>query len=122
MRRLAERDGVGLRHPLPDEGHASASQAAVSASTEGTDSNRATTPGARGIALLTQAQREATEQLITSMEEMSQIVSHTLEGVQRSTRSARKLADLAGALSNLVNPHENGVKPERMGDGPGQVK
>lgn len=115
MRRLAEsvmESVSGIRSLMKDM--RAASQAAVSASVEGTDSNRATTKSAREIALLTQAQREATEQVITSMDEMSQIVSHTLEGVQRSTRSARKLADLAGSLSNLVNPDTNGVKTERI--------
>jgi methyl-accepting chemotaxis protein len=110
MRRLAEsvmESVAGIRALMKDMREAS--QAAVLASREGTDSNRATTKSAREIALLTQAQREATEQVITSMEEMSQIVSHTLDGVQRSTHSARKLAELAGALSSLVNPSNNGV-------------
>ncbi len=113
MRRLAEsviESVAGIRALMKDV--RDASQAAVFASREGTDSNRATTKSAREIALLTQAQREATEQVITSMEEMSQIVSHTLDGVQRSTRAARKLAELAGDLSSLVNPSKNGT-PER---------
>lgn len=117
MRRLAEsvmESVSGIRSLMKEM--RDASTAAVSASQEGTDSSRATTKSAREIALLTQAQREATEQVITSMEEMGHIVSHTLDGVQRSTKSAHKLAKVAGALSAMVNPNSNVTPSVLAGD------
>ena len=74
------------------------------ASQEGTKSSTATTHSAREIALLTQEQRQATEQVMASMDEMGDILSHTLHGIQRTTSSASQLTALSGKLARMVNP------------------
>lgn len=105
MRRLAENvvESVsGIRELMKDM--RDASQAAVSASQEGTRSSTATTHSAREIALLTQEQRQATEQVMASMDEMGDILNHTLDGIQRTTSSASQLTGLAGKLAHMVNP------------------
>ncbi|MEM9488694.1 MAG: methyl-accepting chemotaxis protein [Myxococcota bacterium] len=105
MRRLAENvmeSVAGIRELLKDIREAS--QAAVMASEEGNKSSTATTRSARQIALLTQDQRSATEQVIASMDEMGEILNHTLDGIQRTTTSAKQLTELAGTLSQVVNP------------------
>lgn len=105
MRRLAENvvESVsGIRVLMKDI--RDASQAAVSASQEGTRSSTATTHSAREIALLTQDQRQATEQVMASMDEMGDILNHTLDGIQRTTSSASQLTELASKLSRMVNP------------------
>jgi hypothetical protein len=105
MRRLAENvveSVAGIRALMKDMREAS--QAAVSASQEGTKSSTATTHSAREIALLTQEQRQATEQVMASMDEMGDILSHTLHGIQRTTASASQLTGLAGKLARMVNP------------------
>ena len=112
MRRLAENvmeSVTGIRELMKNM--RDASQAAVSASEEGTRSSTATAASAREIALLTQGQRKATEQVIASMEEMGDILSHTLDGIQRTTTSAKQLTHVAGGLSHIVKPvpSSNGV-------------
>jgi hypothetical protein len=105
MRRLAENvveSVAGIRELMKDM--RDASQAAVSASQEGTRSSTATTHSAREIALLTQEQRQATEQVMASMDEMGDILNHTLDGIQRTTTSASQLTELASKLSRMVNP------------------
>jgi methyl-accepting chemotaxis protein len=105
MRRLAENvveSVAGIRALMKDMREAS--QAAVAASQEGTKSSTATTHSAREIALLTQEQRQATEQVMASMDEMGDILSHTLHGIQRTTSSASQLTGLAGKLARMVNP------------------
>jgi methyl-accepting chemotaxis protein len=105
MRRLAENvveSVAGIRALMKDMREAS--QAAVTASQEGTKSSTATTHSAREIALLTQEQRQATEQVMASMDEMGDILSHTLHGIQRTTSSAGQLTGLAGKLARMVNP------------------
>jgi hypothetical protein len=105
MRRLAENvveSVAGIRALMKDM--RDASQAAVTASQEGTKSSTATTHSAREIALLTQEQRQATEQVMASMDEMGDILSHTLHGIQRTTASASQLTGLAGKLARMVNP------------------
>ncbi|WP_428268148.1 methyl-accepting chemotaxis protein [Haliangium sp.] len=105
MRRLAENvveSVAGIRELMKDMREAS--QAAVQASQQGTKSSTATTHSAREIALLTQEQRQATEQVMASMDEMGDILSHTLRGIQRTTVSAHQLTELAGRLSRMVNP------------------
>lgn len=114
MRRLAENvveSVAGIRALMKDM--RDASQAAVSASQEGTKSSTATTHSAREIALLTQEQRQATEQVMASMDEMGDILSHTLHGIQRTTSSAGQLTGLAGKLARMVNPSLMGRHSER---------
>ena len=105
MRRLAENivESVVVIRDLM-KNMREASQAAVLASEEGTKSSTETTQSARQIALLTQDQRQATEQVIASMDEMGDILNHTLDGIQRTTTTARQLEQLAGDLSHIVNP------------------
>ncbi len=107
MRRLAENvvDSVSsIRLLMKDMREAS--QAAVQASQEGTKSSTATTHSAREIALLTQEQRQATEQVIASMDEMGDILDHTLKGIQRTTSSAERLTVLASHLVQVVHPEQ----------------
>jgi hypothetical protein len=114
MRRLAENvveSVAGIRALMKDMREAS--QAAVSASQEGTKSSTATTHSAREIALLTQEQRQATEQVMASMDEMGDILSHTLHGIQRTTASASQLTGLAGKLARMVNPSHLRRQSER---------
>jgi methyl-accepting chemotaxis protein len=113
MRRLAENvmESVsGIRELMKDMRQAS--QAAVSASEEGTRSSTATTQSAREIALLTQEQRQATEQVIASTDEMGEILNITLDGIQRITASANQLTDVAQALSEIVNPSGDQARAE----------
>jgi methyl-accepting chemotaxis protein len=125
MRRLAENvvESVsGIRALMKDM--RDASQAAVLASQEGTKSSTATTHSAREIALLTQEQRQATEQVMASMDEMGDILSHTLHGIQRTTSSASQLTELAGKLARMVNPSHSGSRAEhddRNVDGPSRI-
>ena len=105
MRRLAENvmeSVTGIRDLMKNM--RDASQAAVVASEEGNRSSTATTRSAREIALLTQSQRKATEQVIASMDEMGDILTHTLDGIQRTTSSAKDLTQLAATLSHFVSP------------------
>jgi hypothetical protein len=121
MRRLAENvmeSVASIRALMKDMREAS--HAAVEASQVGLDSSKATAGSARSIALVTQEQRQATEQVIASMDEMNDVLNHTVVGVQRSTRSARDLATLADTLSSLVNPAvHNGRRSSLPGDGSG---
>lgn len=125
MRRLAENvveSVAGIRALMKDM--RDASQAAVLASQEGTKSSTATTHSAREIALLTQEQRQATEQVMASMDEMGDILSHTLHGIQRTTSSASQLTTLAGKLARMVNPSLMRHRDERDDhniDGPSRI-
>lgn len=125
MRRLAENvveSVAGIRALMKDM--RDASQAAVLASQEGTKSSTATTHSAREIALLTQEQRQATEQVMASMDEMGDILSHTLHGIQRTTSSASQLTELAGKLARMVNPSLMRRRDERddhNADGPSRI-
>ena len=103
MRRLAENviESVSGIHELMGEMR-ELSQAAVSASQEGTTSITATRHSAQEIAMLTQDQRKATEQVIASMDELGSILNLTLDGIQRTSASAGKLTTLASSLSNVV--------------------
>lgn len=78
------------------------SQGAAAASQEGQSSSADTAASARQIAKLTQEQRMATEQVIESMTEMSAVLEHTLEAVQRTNEAAGDARRLAGMLFELV--------------------
>lgn len=80
-----------------------ASHAAVAASDGGRDSSKATARSAREIALLTQSQRQATEQVIASMSEMASILEHTLTSTKRTMNASTKLRELSTTLSSIVN-------------------
>lgn len=117
MRRLAENvmeSVAGIRDLMKNM--RDASQAAVTASVEGTRSSTATTHSAREIALLTQGQRKATEQVIASMDEMGHILNHTLDGIQYTTSSAKRLTVLAADLSEIVDPAMTAESDETHAD------
>ena len=105
MRRLAENvieSVAGIRELMAEM--RDLSQAAVSASQEGNSSSTATRHSAQEIAMLTQDQRKATEQVIASMDELGGILNLTLDGIQRTSASASKLTGLASLLSRVVSP------------------
>ena len=96
MRRLAENvmESVsGIRQLMKDV--RSASQKAVRASHDGTQLSEQTTRSAREIALVTQDQRRATEQVRTSMDEMTALLNHTMQSIKQTTHEAAELAGLA---------------------------
>lgn len=108
MRRLAENvieSVAGIRELMAEMRELS--QAAVSASQEGTSSSTATRHSAQEIAMLTQDQRKATEQVIASMDELGSILNLTLDGIQRTSASASKLTGLASTLSRVVDPESS---------------
>lgn len=113
MRRLAENvieSVAGIRELMAEMRELS--QAAVSASEEGTSSSTATRHSAQEIAMLTQDQRKATEQVIASMDELGSILNLTLDGIQRTSASASKLTGLASTLSRVVGPESSGESPD----------
>jgi methyl-accepting chemotaxis protein len=96
MRRLAENvmESVsGIRKLMKDV--RSTSQKAVQASHDGTELSEQTTRSAREIAMVTQQQRKATEQVRTSMDEMTELLNHTMLNIKQTTREAAALAGLA---------------------------
>jgi len=103
MRRLAENvmESVnGIRRLMKDI--QLASQGAAAASEDGQTSSADTASSARQIARLTQEQRQATEQVIESMDEMSAVLEHALAAVQRTNEAAGDARRLAGTLYELV--------------------
>jgi methyl-accepting chemotaxis protein len=105
MRRLAENimDSVSGIRALMTELR-TASQAAESASAKGQDLSQETAESAQRIALLTQEQRQSTEQVMTSMDEMSNVLHQSLEGVQRYTQAADSLVTIAQHLADMISP------------------
>jgi type II secretory pathway component PulM len=96
MRRLAENvmeSVASIRKLMKDV--RSTSQKAVQASHDGTQLSEETTRSAREIALVTQQQRKATEQVRTSMDEMTDLLNHTMRNIKQTTREAAALAGLA---------------------------
>jgi hypothetical protein len=81
-----------------------ASQSAVAASTTGTALSEETTESAREIALITQQQRKATNQVEQAMEEMSQLLHHTIASIKQSNASSESLARVAGSIARLITP------------------
>lgn len=117
MRRLAENvieSVAGIRELMAEMRELS--QAAVSASQEGTSSSTATRHSAQEIAMLTQDQRKATEQVIASMDELGSILNLTLDGIQRTSSSASKLTGLASTLSQVVDPESATESAGSQGD------
>jgi methyl-accepting chemotaxis protein len=105
MRRLAENviESVSGIRELMNEMR-DVSQATVLASEEGTRSSHATRQSAQEIVNLTEEQREATSNVISSMEALGSILELTLSGIQRTSSSAEKLTQLASDLQAVVKP------------------
>lgn len=131
MRRLAENvmESVsGIRKLMKDV--RSTSQKAVQASHDGTELSEETTRSAREIALVTQQQRKATEQVRTSMDEMTDLLNHTMRNIRQTTREAAALAGLAAGdrmqleATSVVNrtPARPAATPASTSLGDGEVK
>lgn len=105
MRRLAENvmESVeGIRRLMGDVRNAS--QAAVAASQDGTEFSEETTRSVREIALVTQQQRKATEQVSRSMDEMTELLNHAMMDIKQTTRSAASLSKISRSLAEVVTP------------------
>lgn len=116
MRRLAENvmESVsGIRRLMKDV--RSTSQKAVQASHDGIKLSEETTRSAREIALVTQQQRKATEQVRASMDEMTDLLDHTMLNIKQTTREAAALAGLAAgqmvALPVAASSHGSTKRP-----------
>jgi methyl-accepting chemotaxis protein len=112
MRRLAENvmESVNaIRRLMKDV--RTASQKAVQASRDGTHLSEETTNSAREIALVTQQQRTATEQVRVSMDEMTQLLNHTMANINQTTREAVALAGFAVGDVAALRPNQ-GKLPE----------
>jgi hypothetical protein len=125
MRSLAESvmDSVtNIRKLLKDV--RDASQLAVEASKGGTTLSEHTTESARDIALITQQQRKATTQVDQAMEEMTQLLHHTVASIKQATSSAESLTRVSRDIATMINPNTkrkrapNGRAVEVMSSGP----
>jgi hypothetical protein len=103
MRRLAESvmESVAVIRKLMNDVR-SASQSAVQAGHEGIALSEQTTRSAGDIALVTQKQRQATEEVGRSMDEMAGAVANTMANTRQTVRTAGELAELATAISALI--------------------
>jgi hypothetical protein len=103
MRRLAEsvmESVAGIRRLMTDM--RSASQLAVQAGHEGISLSEETSRSARDIALVTQQQRKATEQVGRSMDDMAATVSETMASTRQTAATAEDLVKAALQLDRLV--------------------
>jgi methyl-accepting chemotaxis protein len=103
MRRLAEsvmESVAGIRRLMNDM--RSASQSAVQAGHEGIALSEETTRSARDIALVTQQQRKATEQVGRSMDDMAATVSEAMASTRQTASTAEDLVNAALRLDRLV--------------------
>ena len=103
MRRLAEstmESANGIRQLMNDM--RAASQVAVQAGHEGVALSEETTRSARDIAMETQQQRKATEDVGRSMDDMAGSVSETMSSTRRTASYAAELAQVATNLNLLV--------------------
>nr|HPH69348.1 methyl-accepting chemotaxis protein [Kofleriaceae bacterium] len=78
-------------------------QAATEASSRGMRFSEDTAESARAIARTTQAQRHATEQVGTSMDEMSELLRHNLNNIQTTARTATEVGLVAQSLTQVVD-------------------
>lgn len=104
MRRLAEsvmESVAGIRRLMNDM--RSASQSAVQAGQEGIALSEETTRSARDIALVTQQQRKATEQVGRSMDDMAATVSEAMASTRKTASTAEDLVHAALRLNRLVS-------------------
>lgn len=116
MRRLAENvmeSVAGIRRLMKDV--RDSSQSAVDASSQGMNFSEETTSSVREIALVTQQQRKATEQVSRSMDDMTELLNHAMVDIKQTTRSASALSELADRLAELINAakREAGAKKKR---------
>jgi methyl-accepting chemotaxis protein len=103
MRRLAEsvmESVAGIRRLMNDM--RAASQVAVQAGQEGVALSEETTRSARDIALETQQQRRATEQVGQSMDDMAATVTDAMARTRQTAANAAELAEAALQLGTLV--------------------
>jgi methyl-accepting chemotaxis protein len=103
MRRLAEsvmESVAGIRRLLNDM--RGASQVAVQAGQEGVARSEETTRSARDIALVTQQQRRATEQVGQSMDDMAATVTDAMSRTRQTAANAAELEAAALQLGTLV--------------------
>jgi methyl-accepting chemotaxis protein len=103
MRRLAEsvmESVAGIRRLMNDI--RGASQVAVQAGQEGVALSEETTRSARDIALATQQQRRATEQVGQSMDDMATTVTDAMSRTRQTAANAAELAAAALQLGMLV--------------------
>jgi methyl-accepting chemotaxis protein len=103
MRRLAEsvmESVAGIRRLMNDI--RGASQVAVQAGQEGVALSEETTRSARDIALATQQQRRATEQVGQSMDDMAATVTDAMSRTRQTAANAAELAAAAARLGMLV--------------------
>jgi methyl-accepting chemotaxis protein len=116
MRRLAESvmESVAVIRKLMNDVR-SASQSAVQAGHEGIALSEQTTRSAGDIALVTQKQRQATEEVGRSMDEMAGAVANTMANTRQTVRTAAVLAELASAINGLIGRSA----PDRQGRGNG---
>jgi len=104
MRRLAEsvmESVAGIRRLMNDM--RTASHVAVQAGQEGIALSEETTRSARDIALVTQQQRRATEQVGQSMDDMAATVTDAMARTRQTAANAAELAAAAVQLGTLVD-------------------
>ena len=103
MRRLAEStmESVNSIRQLMNDMRA-ASQVAVQAGHEGVALSEETTRSARDIALETQQQRKATEDVGRSMDDMAALVSDSMTRTRRMASHAAELTEAARKLMHLT--------------------
>jgi Methyl-accepting chemotaxis protein (MCP) signalling domain len=114
MRRLAEsvmESVAGIRRLMNDM--RTASQSAVQAGHEGIAFSEETTRSARDIALVTQQQRKATEQVGHSMDDMAATVSEAMASTRKTASTAEDLVQAALRLNRLVGSgHSRDTQPD----------
>ena len=88
-----------------------ASQSAVQAGQEGIALSEETTRSARDIALVTQQQRKATEQVGRSMDDMAATVSEAISNTRQTAATAQDLVHAALHLDQLVGSATPGQAP-----------
>jgi len=120
MRRLAEsvmESVAGIRRLMNDM--RTASQSAVQAGHEGIALSEETTRSARDIALVTQQQRKATEQVGHSMDDMAATVSEAMASTRKTASTAEDLVQAALRLNRLVGSGHS-RDPQREGSSHGE--
>jgi methyl-accepting chemotaxis protein len=114
MRRLAEsvmESVTGIRRLMNDM--RSASHSAVQAGQEGIALSEETTRSARDIALVTQQQRKATEQVGRSMDDMAATVSEAMASTRQTASTAQDLVTAALRLDRLVGSSSILIRAQR---------
>jgi methyl-accepting chemotaxis protein len=120
MRRLAEsvmESVAGIRRLMNDM--RASSHSAVQAGQEGIALSEETTRSARDIALVTQQQRKATEQVGRSMDDMAATVSDAIASTRQTASTAADLVSAALRLDRLVGSSgmRNLARQERGAEG-----